>query len=434
MSTLKVAFYTLGCRANQYDTEWMKEQLKGNYDIVPFDESADIYFVNTCTVTGGADRKSRKYLRRASRKEGLTIAIGCYPTFEPKTVRDLEGVDLVAKNRHKGNIEYVLHQALSGKRGILSGNSDNSIDREEITRDRSHTRAFVKIQDGCNESCSFCRVRYVRGVERSKTPENVVQEIETLAENDFKEIVLTGINLAQYGREDWNLETLLPMVTDVGGIERVRLSSINHTGITNSLIDKFEENEILCPHFHLPLQSGSNRILDRMNRSYTVEDYLDTIERARSRLSQVTFGTDLMVGFPGERVSDFEATKEVLADVNFINHHIFRYSPRQATPAENLDGEVKESVKKRRADELNRLAKQNAAAEKEQFIGEKFNLILEEPSNYTEGWRGYSGNYLDLHLREGKGFNFAEGDLVQARLRSLKDGYFECEIESIGDQ
>jgi len=398
----KIAFYTLGCRANQYDTEMMKAQLNGNEDIelVEFSEDADLYIINTCSVTNGADRKSRKYIRRASERGGLVLVTGCYATLDREDIITMPEVDVVFTNAYKRSLYEIINKSLNGFRGEMKrGKLSNwDINKERIVRDTSHTRGFLKVQDGCSNNCSFCKVKFLRGPTRSKPVSDVIAEVKSLEDNGFKEVVLTGINLAGYRNGGSGIADLIEEIDINTRIERIRISSINPQGITRKLVKVFQESDRTCPHFHVPLQSGSNKILDKMNRGYTLEYYLHKINLLQDGLKNVTFGTDLLVGFPGEEDQDVKKTEKMIAEIGYINTHIFRYSPREGTEASNYRGKVQSSVKKQRAQRLRKLASSVSLKEREKFLGQPLEMIAEEPSRYVTGWRGYSKNYLDLHI------------------------------------
>ena len=424
----RIAFYTLGCKSNQYDTEVMKREAekRPGYRVVSFEEDADISVINTCSVTTGADRKSRKYIRRANRRGETVLVTGCYVTLDSEVIADITGVDLIFPNSHKYEFQQVLEKLEKGYTGII--NEDEAInwnlDSETLARDRKHTRAFVKIQDGCSNNCSFCKVRYLRGPTRSKSPEKVLEEARKLGNNGFTEIVLTGVNLAEYGEEGLNLPGLLEKLTGVKEINRIRLSSINPAGITKELLDAFQRSRKLCPYFHVPLQSGSNNILDSMRRNYTREEYLKKIEMVKKRLEAPTFGTDVLVGFPGEEEVDFRRTKEIVEEVKFLNLHEFRFTPREVTPAADYDDRIDSTVKKERADEINRLASETAGEVRRRFEGKELKMVLEEPSPIIDGWRGYSRNYLDLHLpKDSIEERVARGDTVTVELERADEEF-----------
>lgn len=434
MST-RIAFHTLGCKANQYDTEVMKEAIQGEegYRVVSFEEEADISVINTCSVTTGADRKSRKYIRKAARKEGLVLITGCYVTLDVDEITDIDGVDLIFPNSYKYEFPRVLEWAKRGVRGEVSEREaiNWDLDARSISRDRSHTRAFLKIQDGCSNDCSFCKVRFLRGPTRSKSPEEVVKEARELGSNGFEEIVLTGINVAEYGEEGLKLADLLGKLSGVEEISRIRLSSINPSGITSDLVDEFVDSEKFCPHFHVPLQSGSDMVLDSMNRNYDRGYYLDRINLIKKELSEPTFGTDLMVGFPGEDEADFRKTKEMVSRVGFINTHVFRYTPREETPASEYEGKIHSSRKKERGEELRKLASRTSQNQRRKFEGEELEMVLEDRSFALDGWRGYSRNYLDLHLPEEELTDAPDpGDALRVELKEAKEDHNLAELSN----
>ncbi|MFB6291293.1 MAG: tRNA (N(6)-L-threonylcarbamoyladenosine(37)-C(2))-methylthiotransferase MtaB [Candidatus Bipolaricaulia bacterium] len=428
--TKKVAFYTLGCKANQYDTESMKEAIRDEpgCQVVPFsgDEDPDAVVVNTCSVTNGADRKSRKYVRRAARKGDLVMVTGCYTTLDSDDVAEISGVDVIFTNLHKNGIVDILNRAESGFRGKVESSTgkNGNLDNQVISKDSSHTRAFLKIQDGCSNSCTFCKVQFLRGPARSKSPSRIMEEAGKLGDHGFRELVLTGINLAEYGGEEYGLAELIRKLSRLEKISRIRLSSINPDGITRELLEAFKNSEKTCPYFHVPLQSGSNRILEKMNRGYTREFYLKKINLIKQYLSDPTIGTDLMVGFPGEEETDFARTKETVRKAEYINGHVFRYSPRDATPASDFEERVNSSTKKRRADELRSLLTSVSLSYRRGFENSGREMIIEEPSDKIDGWRGYSRNYLNIHLSSANQSGDLEpGETVEAKVVDVKEGF-----------
>ncbi|MBS3786665.1 tRNA (N(6)-L-threonylcarbamoyladenosine(37)-C(2))-methylthiotransferase MtaB [Candidatus Bipolaricaulota bacterium] len=432
--TKKVAFYTLGCKANQYDTEIMKDALRGkqDYRVVAFSENPDVAFINTCSVTGGADRKSRKYIRRAVRKGALVLVTGCYTTLDSDEIADISGVDVIFPNSQKYGVAEIMSRAESGFRGKVKDTEGPNwdLDQRVISRDSNHTRAFLKIQDGCSNACTFCKVHYLRGPTRSKSRPRVIEEASKLGDNGFREIVLTGINLAEYGEETGGLAELIRGLSRVEKISRIRLSSINPDGITGDLLEAFKDSEKTCPYFHVPLQSGSDNILNAMNRGYSREYYLRKIDSIRSYLPESTIGTDLMVGFPGEKERDYLRTKETVREVGLINGHVFRYSPRPVTPASDFEDKVDSSVKKRRAKELRSLVSSISLDRKRKFKGNSLDMIIEEPSNKVDGWRGHSKNYLDIHFRqEGQIGELEPGETVKVNVTKAKEDF--CLAESL---
>lgn len=426
--TKKVAFYTLGCKANQYDTEIMKDSLKEeqDYRVVPFSGDPDTVVINTCSVTAGADRKSRKYIRRAARKGAMVMVTGCYTALDSDEIAEISGVDVIFPNSHKYGVGEIMSQAESGFRGKVEDTDgrDWDLDQRVISRDSNHTRAFLKIQDGCSNSCTFCKVHYLRGPSRSKSRSRVIEEASKLGDNGFREIVLTGINLAEYDKEAGGLAELIRQLSRLGKISRIRLSSINPEGITRNLLEVFKDSEKTCPYFHVPLQSGSDRMLNAMNRGYSREYYLRKMDLIRSYLPESTIGTDLMVGFPGEKERDFARTKKTVRKVGLINGHVFRYSPRAVTPAADFKGSVDSSLKKKRAKELRSLLSSISLTRRRKFRGDSLNAIIEEPSDRVDGWRGYSKNYLDIHLRDkGQTKAFNPGESVRVKVLEVKEDF-----------
>jgi len=308
MGKKRVALRTLGCRANQYDTELMRERLCGEFEVVAPEERADVYIVNTCTVTARAEAKARQYIHRYARR-GLVLVTGCWATVAPEEVAGVGGAGMVFSNVAKLQVRQLVREALAGRRGIVDpALNGTSLDRERIGCDSAHTRAFVKVQDGCDRGCTFCRTRIARGRPRSKSPRAVIAEVQDLVESGFIEIVLTGIDLAQYGRDNGaSLAGLLWALAEIPGLARIRLSSIDLAGITPELVEFFRRSEKACPYFHIPLQSGDDLILRRMNRGYSAAEYLEKIAMIKENVPRATFGADVMVGFPGETEEQFDA-------------------------------------------------------------------------------------------------------------------------------
>ncbi len=325
----RVAWRTLGCRANQYDTELMKSRLGEGFESASPEEEAEIYIVNTCTVTAHAEAKARQYIHSYARR-GLVLVTGCWATVAPEEVAKIPGVALVFPNAAKPQVGRLVREALSGRRGIVRPESDGApLDEERISRDTSHLRAFVKVQDGCDRFCTFCRTVFARGRSRRKSPQAVLAEVSGLVENGFVEVVLTGIDLASYD----DLAGLLWALDGLAGLKRIRLSSLNPEGITPELLEFFRESEKACPYFHLPLQSGDDSILKRMNRGYTVADYWEKVKLIKAALPEATLGADVMVGFPGETEEHFQRTYRLIEELRPLRLHIFRFSPRPGTAA-----------------------------------------------------------------------------------------------------
>lgn len=428
MSKLKVAFSTLGCRTNQYDTEVMKELCSKEFELVPFSESADIYVINTCTVTKRSEGKARQYIRRCARRDGnsLVLVTGCYATVSPEEACKVEGVDVVIGNSGKNRIAEIIKEALKGRRGIIDCSADGgSLDEERISVDREHTRAFVKIQDGCDRFCSFCKTAYARGLPRSKSPESIVTEVKELVKSGFMEVVFTGINLARYGKngkhEVPSLPEVLETVAKIEGLKRIRLSSINLEGIDQKLLEFFKSNRKACPHLHIPLQSGDDHILERMRRGYSTKDYRERVQYIKDNVEKATFGGDVMVGFPGETEENFENTCRFAQEVGFANLHIFRYSKRPGTAAASFKEQVPEQVKRERAQTLRAIAQAGSRAAKRRFIGKRLQVLVEELA-HDQRWRGYTENYLDVHL-DGEEERVKPGDILEVEIKEIRGDY-----------
>lgn len=339
---MKAAFSTLGCRVNQYETEAMTEKfIKAGYDIVPFNDLADVYVINTCTVTSMGDKKSRQMVRRARRLNcnAIIAVAGCYSQIAPKKVSEIDGVDIVLGTRNKGEILYWIDKFREENKKIIEVQSVMENDKFEdlnIEEYQDKTRAFLKIQDGCNRFCSYCLIPYARGRICSKNPEKIIEEVKRLALHGYKEVILSGIHIASYGtdlKDGWNLVKILEAVNSIDGIERIRIGSIDPAFFSDDVIEKVSKIKKLCPHFHLSLQSGCDETLKRMNRHYTTQEYKDIVEKLRNSIHDVSVTTDIIVGFPGESEEEFNMTYDYLKNIKLTKMHIFKYSPREGTKA-----------------------------------------------------------------------------------------------------
>ncbi|NSJ91980.1 tRNA (N(6)-L-threonylcarbamoyladenosine(37)-C(2))-methylthiotransferase MtaB, partial [Coprococcus sp. MSK.21.13] len=352
---MKVAFETLGCRVNQYETEAMIEKfIKSGYDIVHFNELADVYVINTCTVTNMGDKKSRQMISRARRinKDAIIAVVGCYSQVAPDKVSKIPGVDVVIGTRNKGDIVKKVEEYMKKKEQIILVKDvlkNNVFEELNIESYKDKTRAFLKIQDGCNNFCSYCLIPFARGGVCSKEPKKVIKEIKKLVEHGFKEVTLSGIQIALYGNDledSWDLISLLEEIDKIEGIERVRIGSISPKYFTDQVIERFSKLKKLCPHFHLSLQSGCDETLKRMNRSYTTKEYKHIVEKLREKIKYVSITTDIIVGFPGESEEEFKNTYKFLEEIKLSKMHVFKYSPRTGTKAakmkEQVDGNIKE--------------------------------------------------------------------------------------------
>lgn len=399
---LRVAFHTFGCRANQYDTEMMKAQLdREGISVASEEEKADVFVINTCAVTRRAENKARQYIRHIAHTQDNPVVLitGCYADTSAQEVAATAGAHLVFGNSGKTQIYHMLQAALRGERGVLASSPNNNLDSEAITNDLEHTRAFVKIQDGCDEFCTFCKTVYARGRPRDKSPEAIVSEVQTLVKNGYKEVVFTGINIAQYGEQSkTKLSSVLRQICEETDIQRIRLSSINLSGITPDLIEFFATEPKACPHFHIPLQSGDNAILERMNRKHTTEDFSSVVEQLKKEIPRMTLGTDLLVGFPGETDAQFANTCDFVEKIGFSNVHQFRYSRRPGTAAAFFDDQIAPEIKQARARHLQRLVNSVSRKIKEKFIGETLQILVEHARDLQSKPRGYSENYFDVQV------------------------------------
>lgn len=401
---MKAAFSTLGCRVNQYETEAMTEKfIKAGYDIVPFDDFADVYVINTCTVTSMGDKKSRQMVRRARRLNGNAIiaVVGCYSQVAPLKVSQIDGVDIVLGTRNKGKIMYWINKFREENRKIIAVHSvmrNDTFEDLNIEEYQDKTRAFLKIQDGCNRFCSYCLIPYARGRICSKNPEKVIEEVKKLALHGYKEIILSGIHIASYGTDldgGWDLVRMLEAVNSIDGIERIRIGSIDPAFFSDDVIKKVSQIKKLCPHFHLSLQSGCDETLKRMNRHYTTNEYKDIVSKLRSSISDVSVTTDVIVGFPGESDEEFNITYDYLKDIKLTKMHIFKYSPRKGTKAFEMKDKVSEDIKEYRSHKLLQLSLKNEKEFMDRFIGRSFDVLYEHEcrDGYYEG---YTSNYIKV--------------------------------------
>ena len=403
----KAAIHNLGCKVNSYEAESMELMLKNaGYEIVPFDENiiADVYIINTCSVTNIADRKSRQMLHKAKKMNPLAVVVaaGCYVQADEDGVRSDEAVDIVLGNNMKINIVDVLEEYYrdnSRDDYVLDiNNKETTYEELKIDKVTEHTRAYIKIQDGCNQFCSYCIIPYTRGRIRSRAAADIVDEVKRLALNGYKEVVLTGIHLSSYGK-DTGKETLLDvikLVHEVDGIERIRLGSLEPRIVTDEFVSEISKLYKLCPHFHLSLQSGCDKTLKAMNRKYTSKEYLDGCNILRKYYKNPAITTDVIVGFPGETDEDFDITKAFLEKVHFYEMHIFKYSRRAGTRAADMPDQVPEGTKSVRSDILLALEKQQSLEYRRRFLGTEEEILLEEPIEIdgTKYMMGHTRQYV----------------------------------------
>jgi len=405
-----VAFYTLGCKVNHYETEAMIDKfINKGYQIKDFDQKADIYIINSCTVTNQAASKSRKYARRAKRRnrDAIVVMVGCYPQVDENEVIDIEEIDYIMGTSGKSDIVKLIEENIDNNSSDkhLKNNikyEDFSEFEEMSIKDLSETtRAYIKIQEGCNQFCSYCIIPYARGKMRSRDPQNIIKEVRNLIKEDnVKEVVLTGIHLGAYGIEQddkYALVHLIEKLAKIDGLKRIRLSSIEVTEVNDKLLNLMKNNEKICPHLHLPLQSGSNKILDRMNRPYTKEEFKEKVNKFKKAVPDLAITTDVIVGFPGEGIKEFRETYNFVKNIGFSRLHVFPFSRRKNTPAYDMKPRVRGDIKSKNSSRLRFLNKRLMANFNKKYIGKIKKIIIEDNTDYKTGLNtGYTDNYIKV--------------------------------------
>ena len=403
----KAAFHNLGCKVNSYETEAMQQLLEdAGYEIVPFREGADVYIINTCSVTNVADRKSRQMLHRAKKMNpsAAVVAVGCYVQAAGAELKKDEAVDLIVGNNQKKDLVQILDDYFADHENsgeILDIGHSQEYEELHIRRIADHTRAFIKVQDGCNQFCSYCIIPYTRGRVRSRRPEDIEHEVRGIAEAGYKEIVLTGIHLSSYGvdfkdEQQENLLTLIERLDQIPGIERLRLGSLEPRIVTREFAKELARLRTICPHFHLSLQSGCDATLKRMNRRYNAAEYQACCEILREEFDNPAITTDVIVGFPGETEEEFAETERFLKAIHFYEMHIFKYSRRAGTRAADMPDQVPEGIKSVRSDILLALEKQQSLEYRGRFLGTEEEILLEEPIEIdgTKYMMGHTRQYV----------------------------------------
>ena len=403
----KAAFHNLGCKVNSYETEAMQQLLEdAGYEIVPFREGADVYIINTCSVTNVADRKSRQMLHRAKKMNpsAAVVAVGCYVQAAGAELKKDEAVDLIVGNNQKKDLVQILDDYFADHENsgeILDIGHSQEYEELHIRRIADHTRAFIKVQDGCNQFCSYCIIPYTRGRVRSRRPEDIEHEVRWIAEAGYKEIVLTGIHLSSYGvdfkdEQQENLLTLIKRLDQIPGIERLRLGSLEPRIVTREFAKELARLRTICPHFHLSLQSGCDATLKRMNRRYNAAEYQACCEILREEFDNPAITTDVIVGFPGETEEEFAETERFLKAIHFYEMHIFKYSRRAGTRAADMPDQVPEGTKSVRSDILLALEKQQSLEYRGRFLGTEEEILLEEPIEIggTKYMMGHTRQYV----------------------------------------
>lgn len=395
---MKVSFYTLGCKVNLYESEVIMNMFKKKgYEIVDFDDKSDIVIINTCTVTNTSDKKSRNIIRQAVRNNpnAIIVVMGCYSQVRSEDIKEIPGVNIIIGNSNKNRIVEIVEEYISDRKSktIIENIMKAPFEPMELDNFETKTRAFVKIQDGCNNFCSYCIIPYSRGGIRSKEKEDVIREITCLVNNGYKEVVLTGIHTGHYGKDkyDYDFSDLLTELCKIDGLLRIRISSIEITELDDKFM-KVLENKKIVDHIHIPLQSGCDKILKLMNRKYDTEYFYNKIDKIRSIRPDISITTDLIVGFPNESDLDFNDTYEFIKKINFSKVHVFPYSRRKGTPADLMDNQVDEKVKKERVRKILELSKELEIDYMKKFIGKDLDILVE---TYEDGIiTGHASNYI----------------------------------------
>jgi len=433
----KVAFYTLGCKVNQYETEAMMEAFENaGYEIVDYDGYSDIYIINTCTVTNIGDRKSRQIIRRAldHNPEAFIAVVGCYSQIAPQEILDIPGVKLVVGTNERSRIVELVEEAQNMDKKIsVVGDIMEIKEFEEmsIKNYKSRSRAFIKIQEGCEQYCAYCIIPYARGRVRSRRPESIVEEVKVLAENGYKEVVLTGIHVGSYGKDLGNvgLIDIIKMVHEVDGIQRLRLSSVEPRTFDDAFLSSLPKLSKLCRHFHLSLQSGCDETLKRMNRKYTTQEYREVVSKLRQIYPDVGITTDIIVGFPGETDEEFQKTLEFVEEMAFSSMHIFKFSPRKGTPAAKFKGQIDPKVKDERSKIISKIAEKNHIKFMNSLKGKSLEVLYEEEvdekSNFYEG---LTDNYIRVIAEAAYDI---KGRIISTRLEDIKEDFMIGNLEKI---
>jgi len=422
----RVKFYTVGCKVNQYETQSIREQfIRFGFKAIDNGGSADIYLINTCTVTQKADRDSRHLIHLTHRQnpQAKILVTGCYTELDSAEIAKIPGVTHIIKNKDKDRIIELFSQR----------NNESTKQRVNehigITNFSGHTRAFLKIHDGCNNFCAYCKVPLVRGASRSRPLSSIVQEAGQLVKNGFKEIVLCGICLGDYGKDlasPLNLVDVIEALEETEGLLRIRLSSIEAGNISDKLIEKIKESKKLCPHLHIPVQSGDNEILRKMNRSYGREAYVDLIKKIKNKIPQIAISTDVLVGFPGEREENFQNTVKLIQEIAPLKVHIFSYSKRIGTCASNFKDEVELHIIKERVQRLLAIAEGCSLAYRKKFLNKRLDVLIESRSKENPGfWEGHADNYIKVLVISKKNL---KNQLISLRLKKTVKGFIHADF------
>lgn len=415
---MKAAIYTLGCKVNTYESEFLiSELLKNNFEIVDFDDEADVYIINTCSVTNQSDAKSRKIIKRAKRKGGIVVALGCYVQSSIDNL--IPEIDIALDNSFKKELVSLIRDYQKDPRRIIKTKKAISSEFEDMYLEdfQTRTRAFLKIQDGCDNFCSYCIIPFLRGKPRSKDPDMVIKEAKALVSKGFKEIVLTGIHTGHYGLDiDITFPELLRRLEKIEGLERIRISSVEITELNDDFLEVFKNSKKIVNHLHIPLQTGCDKILKIMNRKYDTKYYEDKIKVLRSLKEGLAVTTDVIVGHPYENDEDFKETLSFVEKIGFAKVHVFPYSKRQYTKSARMP-EVNGLIKKARCHELINLSKKLEIKYMQKFIGQEVEFLIEQNK---DGYSyGHSTNYLDLKIAG----NYEEGAIIKKKIETIKYPY-----------
>ena len=430
----KVAFYTLGCKVNQYETEAMLEMFKEDgYEQVGSEDYADVYVINTCTVTHMSDRKSRQYIRRMKKKNpnAIIAVVGCYSQVSPEEILEIDEVNLVMGTNERRTIvdEIKKLETVQGEKKASTVDDIMKVrafEEIEISQSNGRTRAFMKIQDGCDRFCTYCIIPYARGGKvRSRDMESIINEAKTLAENGYEEVVLTGIHVASYGKDIKDEKvTLLDVIKEINkieGIKRIRTSSVEPILFTDEFVNEVSKMEKVMPHYHLSLQSGCDETLKRMNRRYTTSEYKEIVDKLRREIPDVAITTDVIVGFPGETEEEFEQTYNFLKDIELSQMHIFKYSPRKGTKAADMDNQVNPQIKHDRSEKLLNLNKENFEKFASRMINKEFDVLFEQSVGDNK-YEGLTPNYIKTIVQSDEDIT---GKILKVKLTDVKDEYVE---------
>ena len=427
----KVAFYTLGCKVNQYETEAMVESFETEgYQRVDYEEYADVYIINTCTVTNMGDKKSRQIIRRAldSNPDAFIAVVGCYAQVSPDKVMEIDGVKLVIGTNERAKIVELVEYAMEKEEKInmVSDIMDvREFEEMSIKNYKNRRRAFLKIQEGCDQYCSYCIIPYARGHIRSRRPESILEEVKHLAMSGFKEIVLTGIHVASYGKDlgDTSLIEVIELLHEVEGIKRIRMSSVEPKTLSDDFIERLTKLPKICHHFHLSLQSGCDETLKRMNRKYNTEEYIRVVNHLREVYPDVAITTDIIVGFPGETEEEFKCTVDFVKLVDFSDMHVFKFSPREGTPAAKYKDQVAPSIKEHRSKIITSIAEERKIAFENKFLNTEMDVLFEFMINPQGSiYEGHTDNYIRVFAISEQDI---KGIICPVELKAIKEDYVE---------